>query len=199
MLNGGFCHLITHSPQREWDTHTFMLTHNIQYDFHIKLQRVFIVHQCLVRKDVNEPSILFGCVCVYKCVCWSVEQYMLMCVRDINEASTPSIVHFPTSGLSGTATQHNEIKANLKHMSLNCLHTQLNSAWSVKMTDDCVCASKVFVGKGSGSLSLDLFMYVIWCIYKKLFPDNSVHSSHRSCSQIYGGFFSLWHLDEKCS
>lgn len=128
-------------------------------------------------------------VCMCVSVCGSVEQYTLMCVRDINEASNPCIVHFPTAGLSGTATQHNEIKANLKHMSLNCLHTQLNSAWSVKMTDNCVCASKVFVEKGSGSLSLDLFVYVIWCIYKKLFADNSVHSSHCSCSQIYGGFF----------
>lgn len=36
------------------------------------------------------------------------------------------ILRCPTSSLSGTATQHNEIKANLKHMSLDCLHTQLN-------------------------------------------------------------------------
>lgn len=57
-------------------------------------------------------------------------------MQDINEAFTPQTVCFPTSGLSGTSTQHNEIKANLKHMSLNCLHTQLNSACSVKMTDN---------------------------------------------------------------
>ena len=39
-----------HIHHRENGTHTFMLTHHIQYGFHIKLQRVLVVCQCFTLK-----------------------------------------------------------------------------------------------------------------------------------------------------
>lgn len=53
-----------HIHHRENGTHKFMLTHHIQYGFHIRLRCVFIVCQGSVIEDVNEPSILSECLSV---------------------------------------------------------------------------------------------------------------------------------------
>lgn len=67
-----------HIHHRENGTHTFMLTHHIQYCFHIKVYCVFVVCQGLVSEDANEPKILRACLYVFMCGC--TKQYALMFV-----------------------------------------------------------------------------------------------------------------------